>query len=203
MQKRRVGVVVISPGPQPGEREFKSRTRHGKSWPHRLWVRSRPFKSRNRVRLPVGLPRNPEQGFWPISRSLMAGQRTVNPRCGGSNPPARALCLMQKFASGKNPLRLLPALPAPCWLLYARITLLGRVAQRKSPTPSRWYVPVQIRSRSPGPHSSAAEHRDDNPGRHVRLVLRVPRSCGEKEIIPDYESGGGGSNPSGSAFKLG
>lgn len=25
---RRVGVAVISPGPQPGEREFKSRTRH-------------------------------------------------------------------------------------------------------------------------------------------------------------------------------
>jgi hypothetical protein len=23
---------------------------------------------------------------------------------------------------------------------------------------------------------------------HVRLVLWIPRSCGEKEIIPDYES---------------
>jgi hypothetical protein len=43
------------------------------------------------------------------------------------------------------------------------------------------------------------EHQDDNLERHVRLVLRVPRSCGEKEIIPDYGSGGGGSSPSGSA----
>ena len=31
-------------------------------------------------------------------------------------------------------------------------------------------------------------HRDDNPERHVRLVLWVPRSCGEKDITLDYES---------------
>ena len=39
-----------------------------------------------------------------------------------------------------------------------------------------------------GPHSSAAEHQDDNLERHVRLVLRVLRSCGEKDITLDYES---------------
>ena len=33
------------------------------------------------------------------------------------------------------------------------------------------------------------EHQDDNLERHIRLVLRVPGSCGEKEIIPDYGSG--------------
>lgn len=38
------------------------------------------------------------------------------------------------------------------------------------------------------PHSSAAEHQDDNLERHVRLVLRVLRSCGEKDITLDYES---------------
>ena len=29
----------------------------------------------------------------------------------------------------------------------------------------------------------------------------MPRSCGEKEIMPDYGSGGGGSSPSGSASR--
>ena len=38
------------------------------------------------------------------------------------------------------------------------------------------------------PHSSAAEHQDDNLERHVGLVLRVLRSCGEKDITLDYES---------------
>ena len=47
---------------------------------------------------------------------------------------------------------------------------------------------VQVPSSPPGPHSSAAEHQDDNLERHVRLVLRVLRSCGEKDITLDYES---------------
>jgi hypothetical protein len=44
----------------------------------------------------------------------------------------------------------------------------------------------------PRPHSSAAEHQDDNLERHVRLVLRVLRSCSEKDITLDYESRGWG-----------
>ena len=48
---------------------------------------------------------------------------------------------------------------------------------------------VQVPSSPLGPYSSAAEHQDDNLERHVRLVLRVLPSCGEKEITPDYESG--------------
>ena len=47
---------------------------------------------------------------------------------------------------------------------------------------------VQVPSSPPGPHSSAAEHQDDNLERHVRLVLRVLRSRGEKDITLDYES---------------
>ena len=47
---------------------------------------------------------------------------------------------------------------------------------------------VQVPSSPPGPYSSAAEHQDDNLDRHVRLVLRVLRSCGEKDITLDYES---------------
>jgi hypothetical protein len=33
----------------------------------------------------------------------------------------------------------------------------------------------------------------------LAVTAEIPRSCGEKEIMPDYGSGGGGSNPSGSA----
>ncbi len=42
------------------------------------------------------------------------------------------------------------------------------------------------------PRSSAVERHHDKAERHVHLVPRVPRSCGETEITPDYESGGWG-----------
>ena len=39
--------------------------------------------------------------------------------------------------------------------------------------------------------------------KHTRwhVTAELPRSCGEKEIMPAYGSGGGGSSPSGSASR--
>ena len=56
-QQWRVGVAAISPGPQPGEREFKSRTRHDQHGPIVYGLGSGFFTPGNGVRLPVGLPR--------------------------------------------------------------------------------------------------------------------------------------------------
>ena len=64
----------------------------------------------------------------------------------------------------------------------------GISSDGQSVGPSTRRPPVQIRHVPPRPHSSAAEHQDDNLERHVRLVLRVLRSCGEKDITLDYES---------------
>jgi hypothetical protein len=68
----------------------------------------------------------------------------------------------------------------------------GISSDDQSVGPSTRRPPVQIRYVPPRPHSSAAEHQDDSLERHVRLVLRVLRSCGEKDITLDYESRGWG-----------
>jgi hypothetical protein len=49
---RRVGVTVISPGPQPGDCRFKSGTR--RPWPHRPLARIRPLQGREDGSEPSG-----------------------------------------------------------------------------------------------------------------------------------------------------
>lgn len=53
---RRVGVTVISPGPQPGECRFKSGTRH--PGPIVYWLGFGPFKAAKTGRNRLGLPRH-------------------------------------------------------------------------------------------------------------------------------------------------
>jgi hypothetical protein len=61
-----------------------------------------------------------------------------------------------------------------------------------------------IPSSPPSPHSSAAEHQDDNLERHVRLVLRVPGAHRLTDRTAAYEAASGGSSPPGRAhLKLG
>lgn len=78
----RVGVTAISPGPQPGDCRFKSGTRHLGLIVY--WLGFGPFKAAKTGRNRLGL-RLTVWGYGavvpalPISRGLMAGQRTVNP----------------------------------------------------------------------------------------------------------------------------
>src|ERR1017187_8408659 len=58
---------------------------------------------------------------------------------------------------------------------------------------------VQIPSWPPCPHNSVEECRLDEPDAQVRLLVRVPSSHGETEIMTDYEFVVGGSSPPGSA----
>ena len=71
----RVGVTAISPGPQPGDCRFKSGTRHLGLIVY--WLGFGPFKAAKTGRNRLGLRRS--GSCAPISRGLMAGQRTVNP----------------------------------------------------------------------------------------------------------------------------
>ena len=79
---------------------------------------------------------------------------------------------------------------------------------------SRWLarhpVKVEIAGSSPVTtaalrHTRVAQWQSARPtsGRsQAHFLPRVPRSCGETEIMPDYGSGVGGSSPSGSAHGL-
>jgi hypothetical protein len=77
-EARPVGVAVISPGPQPGDRRFDPGTGYvlRPICPHRLWVGLGIFTPQNRVRLPVGVPRGGVKGT----------RRAHNPDDGGSSP---------------------------------------------------------------------------------------------------------------------
>lgn len=63
-----------SPGPQPGDCGFKSRTEHG---PIVYRLRSGTFTSENRIRVPVGLLRGSQVWY---------GAGLITQRCAGSNP---------------------------------------------------------------------------------------------------------------------
>ena len=71
----RVGVTAISPGPQPGDCRFKSGTRHLGLIVY--WLGFGPFKAAKTGRNLWGY--GAVVPALPISRGLMAGQRTVNP----------------------------------------------------------------------------------------------------------------------------
>lgn len=75
-----------------------------------------------RVRVPPALP---------ISRGLMAGQRTVNPKCGGSTPPARARGLSSGGKSA-GPSTRRPRVQVP------QIPLRARIAQQQSTRTTTW-----------------------------------------------------------------
>jgi hypothetical protein len=76
---------------------------------------------------------------------------------------------------------------------------------------SRWLArhPVKVEIAGSSPVTTAASRRTrvaqwqsarPTSGRsQAHFLPRVPRSCGETEIMPDYGSGGEGSSPSGSA----
>ena len=84
----RVGAAVTSPGPQPGERRFKSGTRH--DGPVFYGLGSLPFKQWNGVRVSVGLLRG----------RLTAGLRPHKPDDGGSSPPRANLAWSNRQDSG-------------------------------------------------------------------------------------------------------
>jgi hypothetical protein len=73
---RRVGLTVISPGPQPGDCRFKSGTRH--PWPHRLLARIRPFQGREGGSEPPGATAQWCNGNMPAS---LAGRCEFESRC--------------------------------------------------------------------------------------------------------------------------
>src|SRR5215469_5968964 len=87
----RVGAAVTSPGPQPGERRFKSGTRHDvNNGPVFYGLGSLPFKQWNGVRVSVGLLRG----------RLTAGLRPHKPDDGGSSPPRANLAWSNRQGSG-------------------------------------------------------------------------------------------------------
>src|SRR5579859_23816 len=86
----RVGVTVISPGPQPGDCRFKSGTRH--PWPHRLLARIRPLQGREDGSEPSGaanLAWPNWQGSGPLIRHVKVRLLPREPwSCRGDGVPA-------------------------------------------------------------------------------------------------------------------